>query len=333
MGVETETRTMQAIVQRAYGAPEAVLTVGTAARPVPTRDEVLVRVHASSLNFADVAMVTGRPALIRAVMGLRRPRHRVPGRDVAGVVEAVGADVTDVRAGDEVYAEATAGTWAQYVAVPAKLVGRKPGNLGFAEAATLPLAAGTALDCVAGVRPGQKVLVNGASGGVGSFAVQAAKALGAEVTGVCSGRNVELVRSLGADHVVDYERSDFTTGGTRYDLIIDLVGNRSLAAYRRALTPRGTLHLSGGGGGRIIGPMARLAQALVVNPFVSQHLRPVFATPSRGKLDRLRELAEAGSLTPAVERTYPLSDAPEALRRLVAEHARGKTVLTVAQES
>ncbi|WP_315094299.1 NAD(P)-dependent alcohol dehydrogenase [uncultured Cellulomonas sp.] len=333
MSVETETRTMQAIVQRAYGAPEAVLTTGTLPRPVPKRDEVLVRVHASSLNFADVAMVTGRPALIRAVMGLRQPRRRVPGRDVAGVVESVGADVTDLRVGDEVVGEATGGTWAEFVAVPAKLLGGKPANLSFEQAATLPLAAGTALDCVAGVQPGQKVLVNGASGGVGSFAVQLATALGAEVTGVCSGRNVELVASLGADHVVDYERSDFTTGGTRYDLIIDLVGNRSLAAYRRALAPRGTLHLSGGGGGRIIGPMGRLAQALVVNLVVSQHLRPVFATPSRAKLDRVRELAESGVLSPAVERTYPLSDAPEALRRLVAEHARGKTVLTVAQES
>ncbi|WP_200938457.1 NAD(P)-dependent alcohol dehydrogenase [Cellulomonas sp. Root137] len=333
MGVETETRTMQAIVQSAYGAPETVLTHQTVARPVPKADEVLIKVHASSLNFADVAMVTGRPSLIRAVMGLRRPRHTVPGRDVAGVVEAVGADVTDFRAGDEVYAEATAGAWAPLVAVPAKLVGRKPVTLSFEQAATLPLAAGTALDCVAGVQPGQKVLVNGASGGVGSFAVQLVKALGAEVTGVCSGRNVELVANLGADHVVDYERSDFTSSGTRYDLIIDLVGNRSLGAYRRALAPRGTLHLSGGGGGRVIGPMARLAQALVVNPFVSQRLRPVFATPSRAKLDRLRELAEAGLLTPAIERTYPLSDAPEAVRRLIAEHARGKTVLTVAQES
>ena len=275
-------------------------------------------------------MVTGRPALIRAVSGLRTPRHHVPGKDVAGVVEAVGADVADLRPGDEVYGEATAGTWAQYVCVPASLVAHKPATLGFAQAATLPLAAGTALDCVAGVQTGHKVLVNGASGGVGTFAVQLATALGAEVTGVCSGRNVELVRGLGADRVVDYERSDFTSDGTRYDLVIDLVGNRSLAAYRRALAPHGTLHLAGGGGGRVIGPMARLARALVVNPFVSQRLRPVLATASRTKLDRLRELAEAGSLTPVIERTYPLSDAPEAVRRLMAEHARSKTVLTAA---
>jgi len=332
MGAHTETRTMQAIVQRAYGSPE-VLTYGTVPRPAPKADEVLIAVRASSLNFADVAMVTGRPALIRAVSGLRKPKHPVPGKDVAGVVEAVGAEVTDLRPGDEVFGEAVAGVWAQYVCVPATLVAPKPANLTFEQAATLPLAAGTALDCVAGVQPGQKVLVNGASGGVGSFSVQVAKALGAEVTGVCSGRNVELVRGVGADHVVDYERSDFTSDGTRYDLIIDLVGNRSLAAYRRALAPQGTLHLSGGGGGRIIGPLARLAQALVVNLFVGRHLRPVLATPSRGKLDRLRELAEAGSLTPAIERTYPLSDAPEAMRRLQEEHARGKTVLTVAQES
>ena len=186
----------------------------------------------------------------------------------------------------------------------------KPANLTFEQAATLPLAAGTALDCVAGVQPGQKVLVNGASGGVGTFSVQLAKALGAEVTGVCSGRNVELVRGVGADHVIDYERSDFTSNGTRYDLIIDLVGNRSLAAYRRALTPHGTLHLSGGGGGRVIGPMARLVQALVVNLFVGQHLKPVFATASRAKLDRLRELAEAGSLTPGDRADLPSERRP-----------------------
>ena len=216
--------------------------------------------------------------------------------------------------------------------VPASIVARKPANLSFEQAATLPLAAGTALDCVAGVRPGQKVLVNGASGGVGTFAVQLAKALGAEVTGVCSGRNAELVRGLGADRVVDYDRSDFTSDGSRYDLVIDLVGNRSLAAYRRALSERGTLALSSGGGGRVIGPMGRIVRAVVLNLVVGHHLRPVSATPGRAKLDRLRELAEAGSLTPAIERTYPLSDAPEALRRLMAEHARGKTVLTVARE-
>jgi NADPH:quinone reductase-like Zn-dependent oxidoreductase len=330
--MDVRSRSMQAIVQRAYGSSE-VLAATVVGRPEPKADEVLIAVRASSLNFADVATITGRPALIRTVSGLRRPKHPVPGKDVAGVVEAVGADVTDLRPGDEVFGEAVSGVWAQYVCVPAKLVARKPANLTFEQAATLPLAAGTALDCTAGVQPGQKVLVNGASGGVGSFCVQVAKALGAEVTGVCSGRNVELVRSVGADHVVDYERSDFTSDGTRYDLIIDLVGNRSLGAYRRALAPHGTLHLSGGGGGRIIGPMARLVQALVVNLFVGQHLTPVLATASRAKLDRLRELAEAGSLTPAIERTYALSDAPEAVRRLIAEHARGKTVLTVAQES
>ncbi|WP_243885872.1 NAD(P)-dependent alcohol dehydrogenase [Cellulomonas fengjieae] len=331
MDVETENGTMQAIVQHAYGSSE-VLAYRTAPRPVPRADEVLIAVRASSLNFADVAMVTGRPSLIRAVSGLRTPKHPVPGKDVAGVVEAVGADVTDLRPGDEVYAEAPAGAWAQHVCVRASIVALKPANLSFEQAATLPLAAGTALDCVAGVRPGQKVLVNGASGGVGTFAVQLAKALGAEVTGVCSGRNVELVRGLGADRVIDYERSDFTSDGTRYDLVIDLVGNRSLAAYRRALTERGTLALSSGNGGRVIGPMGRIVRAVLLNLLVGQHLRPVSATPGRAKLDRLRELAEDGAIRPAVERTYALGDAPEALRRLMAEHARGKTVLTVARE-
>ncbi|MEZ0446284.1 NAD(P)-dependent alcohol dehydrogenase [Cellulomonas sp. ICMP 17802] len=330
MSGETETRIMQAIVQRAYGSPETVLDHRTVPRRAPRAGEVEIRVHASSLNFADVATVTGRPSLIRAVTGLRAPKRPVPGKDVAGTVVAVGAGVTDLEPGVDVFAEAVTGAWAQYVCVPASVVARAPANLGFAESATLPLAGGTALDCLAGVRPGQAVLVNGASGGVGTFAVQIAKALGAEVTGVCSGRNVELVRGLGADHVLDYDRSDFTTGAHRYDLVVDLVGNRSLAACRRALTPHGTLALSSGGGGAVIGPMGRLARAVVVNLVVGQHLRPVTATRSRAKLERLRELAEAGLVTPAVERTYPLSDAPEALRRLVAEHARGKTVLTVA---
>jgi NADPH:quinone reductase-like Zn-dependent oxidoreductase len=322
---------MRGIQITRFGGPEVLETVELP-DPRPGPGMRVYEVTAAGVNFADVATVTGRPSLIRAVLGLRRPRHLVPGRDLAGVVEAVGGEVTELRPGDEVYAEAVAGAWAQHVAVPARFVGRKPANLSFAEAATLPLAGGTALDCVSTVRPGQKVLVNGASGGVGTVAVQLAKARGAEVTGVCSGRNVDLVRGLGADHVIDYERSDFTDAGQRYDLVVDLVGNRTLTACRRALTPHGTLALSSGGGGRVLGPLGRLARAVVLDLFVSQHLRPVSATRSRAKLDRLTELAEAGQIVPAVERTYPLSDAPEALRRLLAEHARGKTVLTVAQE-
>ncbi|WP_456826203.1 NAD(P)-dependent alcohol dehydrogenase [Cellulomonas sp. P5_E12] len=328
MALETETGTMQAIVQRAYG-DAGVLSWQTVRRPVPKADQVLVRVHASSLNFADVAMVTGRPSLIRTVSGLRKPKHPVPGKDVAGVVEAVGADVTDVQVGDEVCAEAVAGAWAELVVIDADVVARKPVNLSFAQAASVPLAGGTALQALDGVQPGQTVLVNGASGGVGTFAVQIAAALGAEVTGVCSGRNVELVRDLGTHHVIDYGRSDFTSDGRRYDWVLDLVGNRTLTACRRALTPTGTLVLSFGGGGRVIGPMGRLVQAVVVNPFVSQRLHPFAARGSRATLDSLRELVEAGLVTPSVERTYPLSDAPDALRRLQAEHARGKTVLTV----
>ena len=330
MTAETETRAMQAIVQSGYGAPGDVLTWGTAARPVPRVDEVLVRVRASSLNFADVAVVTGRPSLIRMITGLLRPRHPLPGKDVAGTVEAVGAEVTGVAVGDEVYAEADHGGWAQYVAIPAAVVARKPATLSFAEAAAVPLAGGTALRCVETVQPGQRVVVNGASGGVGTFAVQLAKARGAEVTAVCSGRNAEAARALGADHVIDYDRSDFTSNGQRYDVVVDLVGNRTLGACRRALTPTGTLVLSSGGGGRVIGPMGRIMRAVVVNLFVGQHLRPLAVTRSRASLDELRELIEAGHVTPVVERTYPLSDAAEALRRLQDEHARGKTVLTVA---
>jgi NADPH:quinone reductase-like Zn-dependent oxidoreductase len=327
--MQTETRTMQAIVQRAYGDPD-VLAWQETDRPVPAADQVLIRVRASSLNFADVAMVTGRPSLIRAVSGLRRPKHPVPGKDVAGIVEAVGARVAGVHVGDEVYAEAVAGAWAELVVVDAAVVARKPANLSFEQAATLPLAGGTALQAVEGIQNGQKVLVNGASGGVGTFAVQLAKALGAEVTAVGSGRNIELLTNLGADHVIDYDRSDFTSGGERYDVVLDLVGNRSLTACRRALTPTGTLVLSFGNGGQLIGPMGRIAQAVVVNLFTRQRLHALAARPGRAKLDRLRELAEAGLVTPSIERTYPLSDAPAALRRLQAEHARGKTVLTVA---
>lgn len=259
---------------------------------------------------------------------------RIRGTDFAGRVEAVGKDVTRLRPGDEVFGEAE-GAFAEYVCAPADAVEPKPANLTFEQAAAVPLAGNTALmglRDLGRLRPGQRVLVNGASGGVGTFAVQIAKALGAEVTGVCGTRNTELVRSLGADHVVDYSREDFTRTGRLHDLVLDLVGNRSLAACRRALTPGGTLVLSGGGvseGGSLVGPMSLLVRGRALSGFVRQRLLVLTAAPDRENLAALRELVESGRVTPAVDRTYPLREVPEAIRYLEVEHARAKVVITV----
>ncbi|GAA2376685.1 NAD(P)-dependent alcohol dehydrogenase [Nonomuraea africana] len=322
---------MKAIVQHRYGSPD-VLEFTDVDLPAVKDDEVLVRVRAAAVNHADWVMTRGMPYAARLAFGLRRPTTTVRGRDVAGQVEAVGAKVTRFRPGDEVYAETDAGSFAEYTRVPEGLLALKPANLTFEQAAAVPVAAIAALQALRDrgkVRPGQRVLINGASGGVGTFAVQLAKALGAEVTGVCSTRNLDLVRSIGADHVVDYSREDFTTGGRRYDLIVDLAGNRPLSACRRALTPTGTLVLSSGGGGRWFGPLRRIVSALAVSPFVRQSLRPHTATRSKDDLAVLTELIEAGKVTPAIDRTYPLSEAAEALRYFVEEHARAKIVITV----
>ncbi|MFG2297347.1 NAD(P)-dependent alcohol dehydrogenase [Streptomyces sp. NPDC048603] len=324
---------MKAIVQDRYGPPE-VLEHREVDRPVPGEHDVLVRVRAAAVNAADWHLMRGDPYVARPVLGLRRPKVPVRGRDFAGTVEAVGAAVTGLRPGDEVYGEAD-GAFAEYVCAPATAVDRKPAGLTFAQAAAIPLAGNTAL---MGLRdlgrlaPGQSVLVNGASGGVGTFAVQIAKALGAEVTGVCSARNAELVRSLGADRVVDYAREDFTRSGRTYDLVLDLVGNRSLADLRRALVPAGTLVLSGGGvsgGGSLIGPMALLVKGQVLSRFARHRLLVLTAEPRRENLAALRELVESGRVRPVVDRTYPLAEAAEAIRYLEVEHARAKVVLTV----
>jgi NADPH:quinone reductase-like Zn-dependent oxidoreductase len=267
-------------------------------------------------------------------MGLGRPKARIRGRDFAGRVEAVGAAVKGLRPGDEVYGEAD-GAFAEFVCAADGSVDVKPAGLTFEQAAAMPLAANTALIGVrdiAHVEAGQSVLVNGASGGVGTFAVQIAKSYGAEVTGVCSTRNVDLVRSLGADHVVDYTQDDFTRAGRRYDVVLDLVGNRSLTEFRRALTPTGMLVLSGGGfyeGGSLFGPMALFIKARLIAPFVRQRLRELPAKQSKANLAELRRLAESGKLSPVVERTYPLSEVPEAMRHMEVEHARSKIVITM----
>ena len=324
---------MKAVVQDRYGSADT-LEFRDIDRPVPAAGEVLVRVHAASVNAYDWHYMHGDPKLARAVFGLSRPKARVRGRDFAGRVEAVGAGVTGLEPGDEVYGEAD-GAFAEFVCAKDGMVGPKPANLTFEQAAAIPLAGNTALiglRDVARVQPGQTVLVNGASGGVGTFAVQLAKAYGAEVTAVCSTRNVGLVRSLGADHVIDYTREDFTRGGRRYDVLLDLVGNHSLADFRRAVAPTGTLVLSGGGvyeGGSVFGPMALFFRRRLAAPFTRQRLLELPARQSKATLAALRDLAESGKMTPVVERTYPLSEAAEAIRYLEVEHARAKIVVTV----
>ncbi len=327
---------MKAIVQDRYGPPET-LRLADVETPVPAADEVLVRVEAAALNAYDWHVMRGDPRMARLSLGRTRPRARIRGRDFAGRIETVGADVRHLRPGDAVFGDLgdANGAFAEYVRVPATLVAPTPANLTAPQAAALPLAGVTALTGLrdAGrVAPGHRVLVNGASGGVGTLAVQLAKVLGATVTAVCSTRNVDLVRSLGADHVVDYRRTDFTRDAGRHDVVFDLVGNRSLTALRRTLTPTGTLVLSGGGvygGGSLLGPVWLLARGRLLAPFVRQRVVALTATPSREHLDTLRAHAEAGRLVPVIDRTYPLREVPEAIAYLEGEHARAKVVITV----
>lgn len=326
---------MKAIVQERYGRAD-VLALQDVDPPVPAAGEVLVKVHASAVNAADWHIMRGDPYVARLTIGFGRPRAKIRGRDFAGVVDAVGPGVTRLRPGAEVYGETglSDGAFAEYVCVHEDLVDAKPANLTFEQAAAVPLAGATALVGLrdAGrVAAGQHVLVNGASGGVGTFAVQIAKALGAEVTGVCSTRNEALVDSLGADHVIDYTLDDFTRG-TRYDVVFDLVGNRTLGEFRRALSPEGTLVLSGGGvsgDGSVFGPMGLMMRGKAMSPFVRQRLVVLTVKTDKDHLAVLRDLIEAGSVTPAIDRTYPLSAVPDAIRYVEEEHARAKVVITV----
>jgi NADPH:quinone reductase-like Zn-dependent oxidoreductase len=323
--------TMRAAVQRRYGPP-SVLTPSEVAIPRPGRGDVLVRVGAASVHAGDYFVMTGRPYVARLAFGLRRPRLGIPGRDLAGVVAAVGKDVAALRPGDEVFGWNTAGTLAEYACVPADNLVPVPAGVSITDAAAVPTSATTALQAlrdVADVRAGQSVLVTGASGGVGSFAVQLAKTLGAEVTGVCSTRNVDLVRSLGADHVVDYTRTDFTRAAKRYDVILDNVEARPLADARRALTPTGTLIPNSGHGGRWLGPIGRILKAHGLSVFTRQRLKPFVSVGKRQDLLALADLLAAGQVTPVVDRTYPLDEAADALRHVGAGHARGKVVVTV----
>jgi NADPH:quinone reductase-like Zn-dependent oxidoreductase len=322
---------MKAIVQDTYGSADVLRLDDVDAPPVGGGD-VLVRVLAASVFIGDWHIMTGLPYVFRMVSGLRAPKVRVRGQDFAGRVEAVGRDVIRYRAGDDVFGTCD-GAFAEFAAARANKIAPKPANLTFDQAATVPTTGSTALQAlrdVGRVRPGQSVLIIGAAGGVGSFAVQIAKAFGARVTGVCSTEQVELVRSLGADDVIDYTRDDFAQTGRRWDLILDIAGARSVSHLRRALAPRGTLVIVGGeGGGRWFGGIDRQLRALMLSPFVSQKLGTFVSKPNGKDLVVLKELIEAGKVTPVIGRTYPLTDVPEAIRQLEKGHARGKVVITV----
>jgi NADPH:quinone reductase-like Zn-dependent oxidoreductase len=326
---------MKAIVHAEYGPPE-VLQFAEAARPTPRDDEVLIRIRAASVNPLDWHFLRGTPYVVRIQAGLRRPKDTRLGFDLAGVVAAVGKNATQFQPNDEVFG-ACKGAFAEYGCASKTALVLKPANVTFEQAAAVPVAALTALQGLRDkgrIQPGQRVLINGASGGVGTFAVQMAKWFGAEVTGVCSTRNVDLVRSIGADHVLDYTQEDFTKSGQRYDLIFDSVGNHPLSDSRRALTAEGTLVLVGGQNkGRWLGPLTRVLKAAVLSRFVSQKLRPFLAQVSKDDLIAIRRLLEAGKVTPVIDRIYPLSDVPEAIRYLEAGHARGKVVIRMEQRS
>jgi NADPH:quinone reductase-like Zn-dependent oxidoreductase len=326
--------TMQAIVQDAYGSAD-VLELVDIDRPVPTDNQVLIRVHAAGLHRGDWHVMTGLPYLIRIVvptLGLRKPKVRVRGMDVAGTVEAVGQNVTRFQPGDAVFGWCD-GSFAEYACAPEDQLAAKPATLSFEQAAAVPISGFAALQGlrdVGEIQAGQQVLIIGAAGGVGSFAVQLAKAFGAKVTGVASTSQVELVRSIGADEVLDYTRADVTDGTRHWDLILDTAGRRSLSQLRRALTPKGTLVIVGGeGGGRLMGGFTRNLRAPVLSRFVGQRLRMLASKERPEDLQTLRELLEAGKLTPRIGRIYPLREVPEAMRALEAGHTRGKVVITV----
>ena len=321
---------MRAVVQHRYGGPET-LSLAEVQPPVPGDDEVLIRVRAVAVSAGDALVMRGEPRAVRLAFGLRRPKQPIIGRDVAGEVEAVGSRVTRFRVGDPVYAESDQGGFAELVAVQQDFVARRPTTIDAVHAAAVPVSGTTALQGLrlAGVQAGRHVLVNGASGGVGGFAVQLAKAMGAEVTGVCRSAKVDHVRALGADHVIDYTSQDFTAGGPRYDVVFDLVANRPLGAMRASLAPHGVLVLSSGTGGKIFGPFGRIIRASAMSPFVSQRLKPLAARRNGDDLAELARRIDAGEISPVVDRTYPLDEVREAIGHFESGTVRGKLVLTV----
>ena len=320
---------MKASVYERYGPPD-VLQLKEVEKPTPKEDEVLMKVHAASVTFGDLAAVKGEPFMVRFTLGLREPKYKILGKDVAGQIEAVGANVKQFKPGDEVFGDLSESGWgayAEYVSAPENVLVQKPANLTFDAAAAVPESAVVALQ---GLRQGQiqngsKVLIYGASGGIGTFAVQIAKSFGAEVTGVCSTRNLELVRSLGADHVIDYTKEDFTQNDEKYDLILATAGYRSLFDYKRALAPGGNYVATGG-------EMAQIFQPMFLGPLVSSEGRKMTnlaMKPDTKDLTLIKELIEAGKIIPVIDKSFPLSELPEALRYYGEGHSRGKVVITM----
>lgn len=323
---------MKAIVYHNYGSPD-VLKLEEVQKPTPKADEVLVKIHAAATAAGDWHLLRADPFLVRLMYGLFTPKYKILGADVAGQVEAVGRNVTQFQPGDEVFGDLSLcgfGAFAEYVAAPERVLALKPSNLTFDEAAAVPVSAVTALLGLreGKIQAGQRVLINGASGGVGTFAVQIAKAFGAEVTAVCSTSKVEMVRALGADHVIDYTKEDFTKNGERYDLILAANGYQPLSAYQRALTPQGRYVMTGGS-------TAQMFEAMLLGSWRSkkggQKLGNILVKPSQKDLQLMKELIEAGKMKPVIDRRYPLSGVPDAIRYVEAGHAKGKVVITVAQ--
>jgi len=337
--IETGEPHMKAVVYTDYGSPD-VLEIRDVKKPVPNDDQILIKVRAASINPLDWHFMEGTPYIMRAIgVGLRKPKDPRLGVDMSGTVEAVGKNVTQFKPGDEVFGGRT-GAFAEYVCARAdRAVVLKPANMTFEQAASVPIAAITALQGLRDkghIQEGQKVLINGASGGVGTFAVQIAKSFGADVTGVCSTKNLDLVRSLGADHVIDYTKEDFTKVEQRYDLILDNVGTQPLSGFRRVLQPKGICVMIGGGGpndGGLIGPLGRPIKALLLSPFMSQKMDMMMAELNKKDLTILGDLMQSGKVTPVIDRTYPLSQIADAIRYLEQGHARGKVVITVSQEN
>lgn len=319
---------MKAIASRCYGSPD-ILTLEDIEKPTPSSEEVLVKVHAAAVNPYDWHGMRGSPYFMRLGTGIGSPKNTRIGADFAGTVEAVGESVTEFKPGDEVFGGA-AGAFAEYVVARKNRIARKPENVSFEQAASLPIAAITALQALRDkgqLQPGQKVLINGASGGVGTFAVQIAKSMGAEVHGVCSTRNVDMVRSLGADHVFDYTKEDYTQSGQQFDLIVDMVGNRSLSANRNVLTPEGRFVIVGGAKGDWLGPLMGPIKALLMSPFVDQEMGMMIARMDGDDLAELAALMERGELASAIDRRYPLSEVADAIRYSEEGHARGKIII------
>jgi len=325
---------MKAIIQTGYGTPTEVLELRELDRPALKEHEVLIKIQAASITFGDLAAVKGEPFIARLSLGLRKPKIKTPGKDVAGIVEAVGVDVKEFKSGDKVFGDLSECGWgahAEYVAAPESALVRMPGNISFEEAAAVPESGVVALQGLQDkgqIQPGQKVLIVGASGGIGTFAVQIAKSFNTEVTGVCSTRNLELVKSLGADHVIDYTKEDFAENGEQYDLILATAGYRSIFNYKRALAPGGHYVATGG-------EMAQIFQPMLLGPWISSEGRKMTnlaMKPDQKDLTYLKELIESGKVKPVIDKSYPLSELPTALEYYGEGHSRGKVVVTIEHQ-